>query len=251
MRTYSGEYIEIGPRLSPAVKGILAVTGICFVAQALAGARLTWLLGLVPGLALRHGYVWQFVSYIFIHAGVAHFLFNMLALWMFGCDVEWAMGSRRFLGLYLTSGIGAGICSYFFYPSFAVIVGASGAIFGLIVAYAMLFPDRVVTLLLFFVVPVSMRAKYLVLIFGGIELLFIIAHGQGDLVAHFAHLGGALFGCLYILWWKGNLRRESPRREQRLEPERIDDILDKVVRSGLSSLTDKEREILRRASRKF
>jgi len=246
-----GIQLAIGPPLSPAVKWLLAVIGGCFVLQNLAGDRLVWFLGLIPGVALSHGYVWQFVTYIFLHAGIGHLFFNMLALWMFGCDVEREIGSRRFLSLFFSSGIGAGVCSYLFYPSFTVIMGASGAIFGLIVAFAMLFPERVVTLLLFFVVPVSMKAKYLAFIFAGIELLFVIGHGGGDTVAHFAHLGGALFGYAYMKWWRSSQWQPRPRKSGGKLGDRVDLILDKVLRGGISSLSEEERELLRDAAKKM
>ena len=126
----------------------------------------------------------------------------MFVLWMFGPEVESVLGTRRFTRFYFICGIGAALCSVLFYPPYTLIMGASGAIFGLMVAFGMLFPERVITLLLFFVLPVNMKAKHLVLVFAGIELLFVISNVRGDFVAHFAHLGGALCGYLYMIWWK-------------------------------------------------
>jgi membrane associated rhomboid family serine protease len=242
--------LSIGPPLSPAVKWLLVIITGCFIFQNLAGDRIVWFFGLVPGVALPNGYLWQFASYLFLHVGIAHLFFNMLALWMFGCDVEQAIGSRRFLFLFFFSGIGAGVCAYIFYPMFTVIMGASGAVFGVIVAFAMLFPERVVTLLLFFVIPVSMKAKYLALIFAGIELLFVIGHGEGDTVAHFAHLGGAFFGYAYIRWLRKRESRPTFLKSSREPLDRVDLILDKVLKGGLSSLSEEERELLRQAARK-
>jgi membrane associated rhomboid family serine protease len=157
---------------------------------------------LVPALAVSHFYIWQFATYMFLHANLLHLLFNMFVLWMFGPEVEYALGTKRFTRFYFICGIGAGLCSVLFYSTYSLIMGASGAIFGLMVAFGMLFPERMITLLLFFVLPVNMKAKHLVLIFAGIELLFVISNVRGDFVAHFAHLGGALCGYLYMLWWK-------------------------------------------------
>jgi membrane associated rhomboid family serine protease len=184
------------------VKRLIVASVICFVAQAIGGRRVDLTFSLVPALAVSHFYVWQFATYIFLHANLIHLLFNMFVLWMFGPEVEYVLGTKRFTRFYFICGIGAGLCSALFYSPYAVIMGASGAIFGLMVAFGMLFPERVITLLLFFVLPVNMKAKHLVLIFAGIELLFVISNVRGDFVAHFAHLGGALCGYLYMIWWR-------------------------------------------------
>ncbi|MCX6357604.1 MAG: rhomboid family intramembrane serine protease [Candidatus Aureabacteria bacterium] len=245
---------------SPAVKRLVIAGVVCFVLQQLVGDRFTVLFGLVPGLVFRHLYLWQLVTYLFLHASPLHLLFNMFALWMFGREVEMVLGTRRFCAFYFFCGAGAGLCSALLYAPGTVVMGASGAIFGLIVAFAMLFPDRVVTLLLFFVIPLRMRARQLVLLFAGVELLFIISSVRGDLVAHFAHLGGALFGYLYMRSWKRmdarpGLKRASPAW-LRVSPEpdggatlraRLDQVLDKIALRGYAGLTEEERELLRKA----
>ncbi|MDD5557875.1 MAG: rhomboid family intramembrane serine protease [bacterium] len=256
-----GRGLALGPPLTPAVRRLLAATVGVFIAQKISGGRLDPLLGLVPGLAVGRLFVWQFATYIFLHANALHLLFNMFVLWMFGRDVEMALGSRRFTFYYLACGVGAGAISAIAYRSGAIIIGASGAIFGLMVAFAMLFPERVVTLLVFFVLPVNMRAKHLVLLFAGIELLLIIAHAGDDFIAHFAHLGGALCGFLLMRYYAGGRRWPSFGRRGRgggaraagpvRSRARIDEILDKISRYGMASLTDDEIRDLTRAKDGF
>jgi membrane associated rhomboid family serine protease len=165
------------------------------------------LLGLVPA-ALFHGYVWQLVSYMFLHGSFMHILFNMLALWMFGSELEYEWGAKRFLQYYFVTGIGAGITNAVFQPhSMIPIVGASGAIYGLLLAFAIRWPNR--PILIWFLFP--MPAKYFVILFGAIEFFASFTPSRG--VAHLAHLGGILFGLLF-LWiapW-GLLHRRRKRK---------------------------------------
>jgi membrane associated rhomboid family serine protease len=151
---------------------------------------------------------WQLVSYGFLHdmSGLSHLLFNMFGLWMFGRDIERSMGTSRFLTYYLTCVIGAGIVQLVvakttgsIYPT----IGASGGVFGILLAYGMAFPNRTVMLL---IPPIPMKAKYFVLIYGVITLYFAFS-GRASGVAHFAHLGGMLFGFGLIMYW-----RHGPRR---------------------------------------
>jgi membrane associated rhomboid family serine protease len=153
------------------------------------------LLMLSPQLVLKHFAVWQLVTYLFLHDGVLHILFNMLALWMFGSTLEADWGTKRFLKYYFLCGIGAGLCDV---TLNAVLgnwntstLGASGAIYGLLLAFGLLYPDAPVV---FFIFP--MKAKYLVMIFGGLALLGALRPGRG--VSDVAHLGGMVFGYLYL-----------------------------------------------------
>jgi len=141
---------------------------------------------------------WQIVSYGFLHGGVNHIFFNMFALWMFGLPIERVWGSRRFATYYLVCIVGAGLTqlavqqvSGEFYPT----IGASGAVFGILLAYGVMFPNN--RLFLIFL-PVPIKAKWFVLIYGGIELVFGIT-GAMPQIAHFAHLGGLFFGA-GVLW---------------------------------------------------
>jgi membrane associated rhomboid family serine protease len=211
--------------------------------------------GLIP-VDFFAGKVWQLVTYMFLHGGVMHILFNMLALWMFGSVLERAWGSREFLKYYLLTGLGGGLCYALFNMHSPIpTVGASGAIYGLLAAYAVLFPDSVIYV--WFVIP--LRAKWFALIFGGIEFFASFRSDTG--VAHLAHLGGMAIGYVYLKrdrWlpnvgrWR-NLREEAARRREEEHIERVrrevDELLDKINRVGMDGLTKREQERLEEASR--
>ncbi|MBO7242895.1 MAG: rhomboid family intramembrane serine protease [Alistipes sp.] len=163
--------------------------------------------------------VWQPVTYMFLHGGFSHIFFNMFALWMFGRGLEEEMGSKRFLIYYFVCGVGAALVqlgmaevdimnmntqyevwNYMLTPT----VGASGAVFGLLLAFGMLHPNATIMLL---IPPIPMKAKWFVVIYGVIELLLIIFQAQ-DGIAHFAHLGGMFWGWLLMLWWQRKDRNQ-------------------------------------------
>ena len=157
---------------------------------------------------------WQIVTHMFMHGGFWHIFFNMYTLYMFGSVVEEIIGSRKFLIYYFVCGLGAAglhlgveaLQVTFFAAALPPVVGASGAIFGVIIAFAMLFPESRLTLLF---PPVTMKARTMVIVFAAIEL-FTGVTGFADGIAHFAHLGGMLFGWLMIRYWrkKGTLFNE-------------------------------------------
>jgi membrane associated rhomboid family serine protease len=159
--------------------------------------------GLVPGDVLGSFYIWQLFTYMFLHDpnGFSHILFNMLTLWMFGADLEHAWGRRGFLKYYFLCGIGAGICVVIANALFGSMnsrtIGASGAIYGLLLAFGVLFPDR--TVLFSFLFPI--KAKYFVMIMGAIS--FLSSFGSNSGVSHFAHLGGMIFGYGYLKGFAG------------------------------------------------
>ena len=226
---------------------------------------------------MQHGYLWQLLTYQFMHAGLLHLLFNCWAIYVFGRDVEDALGLKRFLVLYLASGILGGMFQILMGVLIGggfggAVVGASAAAFGLAAAFAVLFPDRL--LLLFFIIP--MRAKYLLLICGVLALLGILS--PGDNIAHAAHLGGMVFGVFFIRYamhwdwtWSRTARtrpakpmvrvipgrgstwnRAKPVITDDLPPEEflskeVDPILDKISAHGIQSLTERERRILEAA----
>ena len=146
--------------------------------------------------------IWQPITYMFMHGGFWHILFNMYTLYVFGCVVERMIGEKKYLLFYLLSGLGAAalhiVITRLSGGVSAPMVGASGAIYGVLIAYAMLFPDSHLTLIF---PPVTLSAKWMVVIFAGIELFTGIT-GTGEGIAHFAHLGGMLTGFLLIWWWK-------------------------------------------------
>lgn len=155
-------------------------------------------LALTPVAVVRDFYVWQLATYLFLHGGFGHIIWNMLALWMFGADLERVWGTRRFIQFYFFCGIGAGICvvlaNYLLpwgNPAIPTI-GSSGAIFGILLVYAMLFPDR--DILWAFLIPI--KVKYFVMIVGAIA--FMSSFGPNTGVSEFAHLGGLLFGYLFV-----------------------------------------------------
>lgn len=151
---------------------------------------------------------WQLVTYMFMHGNFAHLFFNMYTLYIFGSVLERVWGTKKFLLYYFVTGIGAALVHIgvqWLTGDFALTVGASGAIYGILMGYAMLYPDSTLMLLL---PPVSVKAKWLVLIFAGIELLLGVTGSQAG-VAHFAHLGGLVFGLFLILYWKKTHRLYS------------------------------------------
>ena len=189
-----------GP-LTPAIKALIAANVAAFLV-ALAVPAVTVRLGLRPADIVGRLYVWQPLTYMFLHAGIFHILFNMLALWMFGVELERMWGSRYFAKFYFVAGIGAALTTLLlsFLPlSFAnqlfysLTIGASGAVYGVLLAYAMYFPHR--PIYMYFVFPIP--AKYFVLIIGAISLLSSMS-GPGGGIAHTTHLGGLLAAYLYL-----------------------------------------------------
>ncbi len=143
---------------------------------------------------------WQFVTYMFLHANLEHIFFNMFALWMFGRTLEYELGSKRFLTYYMVCGIGAALIQAAIAWGMhepMTLVGASGAVMGLLLAFGVLHPNAVIMLLF---PPIPMKAKWFVVIYGVIEL-FLGWRGVGN-VAHFAHVGGMLWGLLLLRWWR-------------------------------------------------
>ncbi len=153
---------------------------------------------LFPILIRQYGWVWQVFTYMFLHGSFIHVFFNMYALLLFGRPLEQRWGKSRFLMFYFFTGVGAGIVTliwHLFGNPYIPTIGASGAIFGIVLAFGLEFPDAL--LLLFFLIPV--RARYAAFIFGGIELL-MIATGSMRGIGHFTHLAGLLFGYIYYVW---------------------------------------------------
>jgi membrane associated rhomboid family serine protease len=142
-------------------------------------------------------YVWQLITYQFMHGGFLHIFFNLFALWMFGIELEQMWGSRKFLIFYLLCGIGAGLTQLFISPMFSMpapTIGASGAIYGVLLAFGLTFPDRPIFM---FPIFIPIPAKFFVLIYAGLELFMGFSSTAGG-VAHFAHLGGAATGFILL-----------------------------------------------------
>ena len=184
--------------ITPAVKILIVTNVIAFVLNLIIGPVMTLRLGLSPQAVFEQFALWQPLTYMFLHGSVGHIFFNMLGLWMFGTELERTWGTRFFTKYYLITGVGAAVTGLllgfvsdrFYYMS---TVGASGAIFGLLIAYAMYFPNR--EILVYFLFPIPVRV--FVAIFGAIALLNTVS-GQNNGVADYAHLGGLVVGYLYL-----------------------------------------------------
>lgn len=172
----------------------LATTSIVSTGWTPLGKMLEHLLVLQPfGNGFRP---WQLVTYMFLHADVSHIFFNLFALWIFGQALENLWGTKRFVIYYFLTGIGAGLIHIFIQGASAI--GASGAVFGILLGFGMMFPDKYIILLF---PPIPIKAKYFVGIYGGIELFSGLTRPDSG-VAHFAHLGGLIVGFILIKLWK-------------------------------------------------
>jgi membrane associated rhomboid family serine protease len=196
--------MPFGGTLTPAVKGLLIANVAGFVLQTLQQFRfnesfpltMERVLGLVPVLFWNELFLWQVFTYQFLHAGLIHLLFNMLALWMFGCELEQRWGAPYFLKFYFVSVVGGALCNLIFLPTSAAhTIGASAGIYGLLMAYGLLYPER--TIYFYFVFP--MKMKHFIWIIGAITLFSSIAAAQST-ISHLAHLGGMGFGYVYFRW---------------------------------------------------
>jgi rhomboid family protein len=198
---YSSSF-SFGPGpLSPILKMLIAANVAMFLLTTFVPSIVP-ILGLVPAYVIREFRVWQLASYMFLHGGLLHILFNMLALWMFGAELERMWGSREFLKFYFVTGVGAGALTVLFsllpfgfaqQLQYVTIIGASGAIYALLLAYALSFPDR--PIYMYFVFPIP--AKIFVLIMGAIAFYSSIVETGGG-VANATHLGGLVIGYLYL-----------------------------------------------------
>ncbi len=188
-----------GP-ISTALKAIIAANVLMFAVTSFADSLIPRL-GLVPTFVIHDLWIWQIATYMFLHGGVFHIAFNMLALWMFGAELERVWGTRYFLKFYFVTGIGAGALTVLFsllpfeftqQLQRSIVIGASGAIYGLLLAYAMYFPDR--PIYMYFVFPIP--AKYFVAIMGAIAFFASLTEAGG--VANATHLGGLLVAYLFL-----------------------------------------------------
>ena len=253
-----------GGNISEAVKYLIIANAVIFLLQQLFHTQLISWFGLIPGEIYTRFYVWQLITYMFLHGDFLHILLNMFILWMFGCEVERHWGSKEFTKYFLICGIGGGLFHVLLHAnSYTPVIGASGAIYGILAAFALIFPDRPIMLFPFFI---TLKAKHWVLIWLGITLLFGII-GKQNGVAHFAHLGGMIVGFIYLKFgWKFNLfgdyikKKNSERKfmslvkkNRKLQDIRdeVDAILDKINEVGYENLTEKEKNTLKEASDLF
>lgn len=253
-------------RLTKYVKILLIANISIYLIDSLIDGSLDPLLGLQPHAAIYDLKIWQFFTYMFVHSikSPMHIIFNMYALWMFGGPVEEAMGSRKFIVFYIVSGLGAAAFACLFSMN-EMTIGASGAIFGLIVAFAMFYPDSVIYL--FFVFP--MKARNFAILFAGLEFLVTLTVSN-DSIAHFAHIGGLVTGYFYLKYYYK--KEDAPAKVESFakvrvvqshevpapgaaqnqdlySQERVDAILDKIREGGIESLSREEHEALQSASK--
>jgi membrane associated rhomboid family serine protease len=272
-----GHRVRIGGPITPVLKKLLIANLVVFAMQVIiylqvgrpevspmapAYKHLTGfeqLFALTPELAIGKFRVWQFITHGFLHdvGNLMHILFNMLLLWMFGGEVEAAIGSRRFGRLYFAAVLAGGLCMmpwYFIEPDIPIL-GASAAVFAVLALFARLYPQR--RLLVWGIIPV--RARTLVLFLAGLDLLFAVS-GSRTGTAHLAHLGGFAVGWFYLTFQRAAKQARTQRvgrqqeRRERQDAEvrrRVDELLSKVGREGLGSLNAEEREFLKRASQRY
>ncbi len=280
--------IRFGGPITPVVKRLMIINGVIFLIQQIVNLFQPHALSLLFGLShegfARHFMLWQVFTYMFFHGGWLHIFFNLFALWMFAGELEQQWGSSRFLRYYLYTGTGAGIfialMNFFLaargYPG-APTIGASGAIYAILLAYGMTWPNREV--LIYFLFPIKM--KYLVLIFGLIEFFGTLssAAGQGGNISHIGHLGGIISGFILLRMQtrkpgsmtfsqkkkktekvnpvskgmkKIRLKKKQKEIETRIKAKKIiDELLEKIARTGMSSLTDKEKKDLEWARKHY
>jgi membrane associated rhomboid family serine protease len=247
------------------VKLLVIINIVVFVLTELSGQRniLFSSFGLVPNQVWSNFKIWQLFTYLFIHGGFIHLFFNMFVLWMFGKDLEMQWGKNEFLLFYFTCGIGAGLMTVLFSISSIIpIVGASGAIYGLLVAYGFTYPNRMVYLYGLF----PLKVKFMVLGLGVIAFFAFLSANQSN-VSHITHLSGMIIGVLYIYFifnWKNikmeyyrlrlkNLKQKtSDQNDEEVQmKKKVDVILDKLNDSGWDSLTEQEEKYLTRASKQL
>ncbi len=251
--------------LSPAVKFLLTANIAVSVLQgafSLAGdLSLIRLFGLTPETVFNKYWLWQPVTYMFLHGGLLHLLFNLFMLWTLGEEIENRWGTRAFLGYYLLCGLGAAGFNLLLDPRSSLpVIGASGAIYGLLVAFAMMFPMSV--FYIYFLIP--MRAWQAIILFAGLEFLIGFS-GSHSRMANFAHLGGMATGFLYLKSrtfrydmkrWRGRLGDWADTRAERKRGvafhelgQEVDRILEKISKEGINSLTREEQNLMERYSR--
>ena len=247
------------------VKFLLIVNIVVFILIELSGQKslLFRTFGLVPSLVWSKFKIWQLFTYLFIHGGIFHIFFNMFVLWMFGKDLESQWGKMEFLLFYFVCGIGAGLITVLFsVNSIVPIVGASGAIYGLLLAYGFTYPNQMVYL--YGLVPI--KVKYMVLGLGAIAFFASLSASQSN-VSHITHLSGMIIGLIFIyfninwkvikLWYirmrlKGLSQQPAKQdNEEAQMKKQVDKILDKLNDSGWDSLTEQEENYLTQASKRL
>ncbi len=266
--------IRFGGPLTPGVKKILIINASVFLVQQISGIIANQgfpetVFGLSHEGFINGFMLWQPVTYMFLHGGWMHIIFNLLGLWMFAGEVELFLGEKTFIRFYILSGLGAGLfialMNYYVYLSYGlsgVTIGASGALYAVLIAYAILWPEREV--FLYFLFPI--KIKYLLLAYGIFEFFSTIstAAGKAGNISHIGHLGGLVAGFILMKFYmnspvkektgisfmeslkkKYRLKKKRREIEERIEAKSIiDNLLMKIAREGMSSLTADEKKKL-------
>lgn len=245
--------------MTPVVKKLMMACGVVFLIQFLLPRSIEQGFMEFFGLGvdgIMRGWIWQFATYAFLHGSLMHLLLNMLGLFFLGPELERTLGRRMFFIMFMFCAVlgGVGWLSLT-WPYEGICIGASGGIFGLIGAFAALYPRRQLTLLVFFVLPVTMPAWMLAILFGVFQLAYLLEPG-GSGIAYAAHLAGGVAGYLFARVLYRPARRSAAWSEVQYIPPpppgrgEIDAILDKISREGLHSLTTSERLILKQAGQR-
>ncbi len=266
---------NIRPRLfKGAVRNIIIINVAVFIVMYLLPVEKFFLLtfGIVPKFVWSRGFIWQPLTYLFIHGGFWHILMNMFVLWMFGMEIENYWGKKEFYKYYFITGIGSGLITLLFSLNSTIpVVGASGAIYGILVAFALMFPNRY--LYLYFLIPI--KAKYFVIFIAVVTFFSTITPGTSN-ISHLTHLGGFLIGFVYLKRWQissfvrskfPNISIKIPIRRVRKTSkdkevikkydtdetfkEELNLILDKINQDGYDTLNKEEKRTLYLASAYF
>ena len=248
-----------------AIKFIISINFLIFILQYLSGmeGELFTIFGIVPSKTFGELMLWQPFTYLFFHGGIWHVLINMFVLWMFGSELEKFWGKKEFLRFFFITGIGSGLITILFsLSSTNPVVGASGAIYGVLLAYGFMFPNRLVYL--YFLIPI--KVKYLVMLIGAIAFFSSLNPGNSN-ISHLTHLSGMVIAFIYLrssINWntinhfvihrKDEIKRhyEDKKNEKRDALKlQVDAILDKINDVGYDNLSESEREFLFNASKKL
>ena len=207
--------------------------------------------------------IWQPITYMFIHGDLFHVLINMFVLWMFGSEMESIWGRAQFLRYYFLTGVGSGLVWLLFNTgqSYSVLIGASGAIYGILIAYGMMFPNR--TVYLYFMIPI--KVKWFVVFLGAVAFLSLFNNNTN--ISHLTHLSGMVIGFVYLRYywhWKdfrfsvqkqieefsSSISSKKDKKKIEMQNE-VDQLLDKINETGYDNLTEEEKDLLYRASKDF
>lgn len=229
--------IERGSSI-PVVMKIIMINVVIFGIQEFTQNRYSGYFAIIPELIAKKGMVWQVFTYMFLHGDYKHILFNMYAVFIFGITLEQVWGPKLFLKYYFFCGVGAGlsifVINYLTGNVYVPTIGASGAVFGLLVAFGLLFPES--EILLFFILPI--KAKYFVLLYGMLEL-YLELSGSQDGISHIGHLGGIVFGLIFFVVFLKIRPVRTVKFKNKLQKEK-----NKSGKENISLDSDRKREIL-------